>query len=157
MEANSAFESEIRERITRLEQAVAQLGGRVDDALASGGPGTRSRPLRPATRQRPHAASTRDVANAPQSRGADWWLARAGVALTVVALILLYQYAVGHGWITPVVRVLAGTAIGAALMYWGRKLAPAENDSAFPVALRELMMGSALAAWYVSAYAASVL
>lgn len=90
-------------------------------------------------------------------RGADWWLARAGAALTVVAVILLYQYAVGHGWITPLVRVLTGVAIGAGLMYWGRKMPAAGTEEAHPVGLRELMMGSALAAWFIASFAAFVI
>jgi Predicted membrane protein len=144
MEENPGFE----ERIASLERTVADLVSRMDSPASA--PASRPQP-------RPHVASPKVVLNAPPARGADWWLARAGAALTVLALILLYQYAVGHGWITPVVRVFTGTAIGAALMYWGRKLEPAASDAASPVALRELMMGAALAAWYVSAYAASVL
>ena len=70
-------------------------------------------------------------------------------------MILLYQYAVGHGWITPWVRVLTGGLVGAGLMYWGRKMAPSESSDALPVALRELMVGAALAIWYITAFAAS--
>ncbi len=67
-----------------------------------------------------------------------------------------HQYAVGHGWITPLFRVIAGVGIGAALMYYGRRMEAAADDAVSPVALRELMIGAALAAWYISAYAAAV-
>jgi uncharacterized membrane protein len=152
MEGNSEFEGEVRARLDRLEQTVAELAGKTacQPARASAAPSARR--AQPVT-QVPSLARPRE---STPSRGADWWLARAGAALTLVALILLYQYAVGHGWITPVVRVLTGTAIGVALMYWGRRLEPAPVDAASPVALRELMMGAGLAAWYVSAYAAAV-
>jgi uncharacterized membrane protein len=145
MEVNSDLE----ERLERLERIVAELSGRMSGPLAP----LASRRAQP----KPHTPRPQTARNQVPSRGADWWLARAGAALTVVALILLYQYAVGHGWITPTVRVATGVAIGAALMHWGSKIEPAASDADFPVALRELMMGSALAAWYVTAYAASVL
>ena len=168
MDVQPDFEGEMRARIERLEGAVSALSSRIDNMSA---PAPRSSsssrptvnpvddPLLAAslkTAANPHARSSKPLSKPAPSRGADWWLARAGAALTVVALILLYQYAVGHGWITPIVRVFTGAAVGAALMYWGRRLEPATNDAAFPVALRELMMGSGLAVWYVSAFAASV-
>jgi uncharacterized membrane protein len=170
MDVQPDFEGELRARIGRLESEVSALAGRMDNMSASTAPsgGARGPTVNPVDDPRlaasarrvepkPHATSSKRFSEPMPSRGADWWLARAGAALTVLALILLYQYAVGHGWITPVVRVMTGAAVGGALMYWGRKLAPAANDAAFPVALRELMMGSGLAAWYVTAYAASVL
>ncbi len=143
MDVHADFESQILERIGRLESAVSALSRRVDGMPAP-------RPIPSAAARAPQ----KPVHLAP-SRGADWWLARAGAALTLVALILLYQYAVGHGWITPAVRVMTGVAVGAGLMYWGRKLTPASDKAAAPVALRELMMGAGLGAWYVSAFAAS--
>jgi uncharacterized membrane protein len=172
LDTQSEFERGITMRVEKVESAVLELARKVD-ALASGparhGPrpapaaaaseplpgspagGVQPTPGRPKAAPRPHWAID---ANRPE-RGVDWWLARAGAGLTIVAVILLYQYAVGHGWITPWVRVLAGALVGSALMYWGRKMAPSSVDDSTPVALRELMMGSALAVWYITAYAVS--
>ncbi len=169
MEIQSEFEQETRHRLERMEAAISALAQRIDafshtTETASrtnepaGDPGKpfmgAKAPSRAAFPQpKPH----RPPGAVPQpGRGADWWLARAGAALTVVAVILLYQYAVGHGWITPLVRVLTGVAIGAGLMYWGRKMPAAGTEEANPVGLRELMMGAALAAWFISSFAASV-
>jgi len=33
----------------------------------------------------------------------------------VVGVLLLYGYAVNHGWITPPIRVLAGVIVGGSL------------------------------------------
>lgn len=151
MESQSEFDRETRDRLEKVESAISALSRRLDGLSSSAGATPPPRAAFPDPRPHRHAATSTQPA-----RGADWWLARAGAALTVVAVILLYQYAVGHGWITPLVRVLTGVAVGAALMYWGRRMPAADDEEARPVALRELMMGAALAAWYISAFAASV-
>lgn len=166
MDTQSEFERRITDRVDKVESAVLELSRKIDGL--SPAPSQRaSRPAQetagespandgPAVPPRPKAAPKPHWAASPQpERGVDWWLARAGAGLTIVAVILLYQYAVGHGWITPWVRVLTGALVGAGLMFWGRKMAPAVVDDSVPVALRELMMGSALAVWYITAYAVS--
>ncbi len=167
MDAQSDFALEMRTRLEQVERSVSALSRRIDDLSAFADPDEgRSKPPRASTRGPHSSAGADDPLDKPRkafarysvqpiSRGADWWLARAGAALTLLALILLYQYAVSRGWITPVIRVLTGAAIGAGLMYWGRKMRPAHDDDASPVALRELMMGSALAAWYITTFAAA--
>lgn len=93
-----------------------------------------------------------------QSKGAEWWLARGGGLLTLFALVLLYQYGVDRNWITPILRIVVGTGIGAALMLVGNRISRApESASDAVVGLREVMMGAALAAWYITAYAAAVM
>ncbi|MEP6506747.1 MAG: DUF2339 domain-containing protein [Gemmatimonadales bacterium] len=151
-----------------MESAISALSGRLD-AFSDHPPRTADAnepvkdPGQPFTGPPPESRGAfpepkphRPAAPLSAGRGADWWLARAGAALTVVAVILLYQYAVGHGWITPLVRVMTGVAIGAGLMYWGRKMPAAGDEEANPVGLRELMMGAGLAAWFISSFAASV-
>ncbi|MEO5904257.1 MAG: DUF2339 domain-containing protein [Gemmatimonadaceae bacterium] len=149
MENQTEFEREARERLEKVEAAISRLASRMD-AFAGTGQSARSQVPQPAVARRLAAVPSGSV------RGADWWLARAGAVLTTFAVILLYRYAIDRGWITSFVRVLTGVAIGAVLMYWGRKMPAAADEEARPVALRELMMGSALAAWYISAFAASV-
>lgn len=166
MDTQSDFEREIASRVDKVESALLALSAKVDGLSASGARQAPPRPASTADFAAAHAAQAaarppvapglrRIGAQPTEERGADWWLARAGAGLTVIAVILLYQYAVGHGWITPWVRVLTGALVGAGLMYQGRKLAPSAPDDALPVALRELMMGAALAIWYITAFAAS--
>jgi uncharacterized membrane protein len=85
----------------------------------------------------------------------EWWLARSGAVLTSLALILLYQYAVERNWITPLVRVLAGILVGAALFFSATKFT-SRDSSANDVGLREVLLGAGLAAWYITAYAAAI-
>jgi uncharacterized membrane protein len=86
----------------------------------------------------------------------EWWLARSGAILTSLALILLYQYAVERNWITPVVRVFAGVAVGAAFFFSAARFTARTAPSTDTVGLREVLLGAGLAAWYISAYAAAV-
>ncbi|MEO7366998.1 MAG: DUF2339 domain-containing protein [Gemmatimonadaceae bacterium] len=168
MDSEREFERETRDRLARMESAISALSGRMDafsdhpqaTAYANEAvmdPGKPAMGAGPVSRGAfPEPKPHRPAAPVVAGRGADWWLARAGAALTVVAVILLYQYAVGHGWITPLVRVMTGVAIGAGLMYWGRKMPAAGDEEANPVGLRELTMGAGLAAWFISSFAASV-
>ena len=147
MDAND--HQSLTDRIERLELAVADISRRLDE-----------RAQRPAASSaRPAATPSRKKPSAPviPPKSAEWWLARGGALLTLFAIVLLYQYAVSHNWITPVIRVAFGTAIGIGLMAFGNRLprAPetAPDDS---VGLREVLLGAAIAAWYITAYAGSV-
>src|SRR5258705_6476389 len=91
------------------------------------------------------------------SRNPEWWLSRLGIGFVVLAVLLLYGYAIDKGWITPPVRVLAGAALGGVLFWLAtRTVAPTESREAPDLGLRELFFGGALAVWYVTAYAAAV-
>jgi len=147
MDAND--HQSLTDRIEKLEAAVADISRRLDDrarepAAPSAGPASR-----PSTKK----------SSAPviPPKSAEWWLARGGALLTLFAIVLLYQYAVSHNWITPIIRVAFGTVIGIGLMVFANRLprAPetAPDDS---VGLREVLLGAAIAAWYITAYAASV-
>jgi hypothetical protein len=91
------------------------------------------------------------------SRTPEWWLSRLGVGFVILAVMLLYGYAIDRGWITPPVRVLAGTILGAAL-FWAATRTDSTSRATDPrdLGLRELFFGGALAIWYVTAYAAAV-
>lgn len=115
----------------------------------------RQEPRQPVT---PPRKPTVDPVSVFQSKGAEWWLARGGGLLTLFALVLLYQYGVEHNWITPILRVAVGTTIGGVLMLLGNRMTRAPESAADAViGLREILMGSALAAWYIAAYAAAVM
>ena len=62
-----------------------------------------------------------------------------------------------RGWITPPVRVFAGTAVGGLLVWAATRVRPhPERVAGADVGFRELLLGGALAVWYVTAYAAAV-
>jgi uncharacterized membrane protein len=150
----------LEQRIARLEQGLAEISARLDSAQ-------RPESHRPPPRPAPAMSSVAGAAPTPKrqtppsrplpSQSAEWWLARGGAVLTSVALILLYQYAVERSWITPLVRVLMGTLVGAVLMISASKVAKrnaSANEDA--IGFREVLLGAALSAWYITSYAAAV-
>ncbi|MEO8193114.1 MAG: DUF2339 domain-containing protein [Gemmatimonadales bacterium] len=141
----------LEERVARLETTVAAIAAHLDGSAArpdrSPGPRQTARPA-PRNPEQPHPLA---------SKSAEWWLARGGAGLTCVALVLLYQYAVDRNWITPIVRIVMGTSIGAALMWWGFRIPrDAKNAPQDTVGFREVLLGAGLSAWYITAYAAAV-
>ncbi|MEO7823391.1 MAG: DUF2339 domain-containing protein [Gemmatimonadaceae bacterium] len=91
------------------------------------------------------------------SRSPEWWLSRVGIGFVILGILLLYGYAVDRGWITPPIRVLTGTTVGG-LLVWaaGRVRSHTEPADKADLGFRELLLGGALAIWYVTAYAAAV-
>lgn len=100
------------------------------------------------------------AANLPgwfSSRTPEWWLSRLGIGFVILAVVLLYGYAIDKGWITPPVRVLAGLILGGVL-FWAATRTDSTSKATDPrdLGFRELSFGGALAVWYVTAYAAAV-
>jgi hypothetical protein len=90
-------------------------------------------------------------------RSAEWWLSALGVVFLIVALFLLYKYAVDHNWITPLVRVFTGVLVGAGLVAAGARFTTPKLDAPdVTVGLREILLGGGIAAWYITSYAAAV-
>lgn len=161
---DSSKEIEFEARLAKMEQSIALLERSVDALL-----GARS----PAYERRPGIAQPSDVPRmrppAPQpllgeklsawfsSRSPEWWLSRLGIGFVILAVLLLYRYAIDKGWITPAVRVLAGVVVGG-LLFWAANRAKPSLKSNEPrdLGLREVLYGGGLAIWYVTAYAAAV-
>ncbi len=97
--------------LAALEARVRELESRVAELESAG------RPARvvSAPGQRP---TTRLSWDALVDSG-EGWLARVGIALLVVGLILLFRYAADRGWLTPEMRVATGLALGAGLLIGG--------------------------------------
>jgi hypothetical protein len=70
----------------------------------------------------PRSGPAGAAAGAP-SRSAEWdaqfWLNRIGIAVFVIGMALLFRYSIDQGWLTPIVRVLFGIAVGVALLGFG--------------------------------------
>ena len=132
----------IEERLSRLERRIEELDARFGDP----GPARSTRRAGPQPRREP-------LKNPFATRSLEWWLARGGAVLTSLALILLYDYAIERNWITPVIRVLAGAGVGAALFFSASRVKASTRDF---VGLREVLLGAGLSAWYITAYAAAI-
>lgn len=114
-------------------------------------------PLIPRRRQNTSAGIDKGLSSWFASRNPEWWLSRVGIGFLVLGVLLLYGYAVDHGWITPPVRVFTGATVGALLLWAAiRVRSPTEPGDRADLGFRELLLGGALAIWYVTAYAAAV-
>src|SRR5215210_8185091 len=161
---DSSKEIEFEARLAKMEQSIALLQRSVDALM-----GARSRAHDSRSGMAQASNAPRMHAPAPQpllseklsswfsSRSPEWWLSRLGIGFVIVAVLLLYRYAIDKGWITPAVRVLAGAVAGGILFWAATRARPAQkSNEARDLGLREVFYGGALAVWYVTAYAASV-
>ena len=129
----------LTDRIEKLELAVADISRRLDERA--------QQPAVPSAGRASQPSQKRSSAPVIPPKSAEWWLARGGALLTLFAIVLLYQYAVSHNWITPIIRVAFGTAIGIGLMVFGNRLPrAAETAPDDSVGLREVLLGAAIAA-----------
>ncbi len=182
---DSSREIEFEARVARVEQSIAMLQRSVDALLAerspAPAPGASERSARderrdpladqifhgrgsgfaqpPPTPRRESMADEigENLSSWFSSRSPEWWLSRLGIGFVILAVLLLYGYAIDKGWITPPVRILAGTLLGGVLFWIATRTAPlAASTELRDLGFRELFFGGALAVWYVTAYAAAV-
>ena len=158
-------ELDLEARTARLEQAVAEIR---DTLERFSHPAPRRQPIEPvlprievASRPRPKlAAAAPPEFPSPEwiaARNAEWWLGSLGVVFLVIASFLLYRYAVDHEWITPLVRVVTGVAVGGGMLLAATQFTERGMDSrGDTLGLREILLGGGLAVWYLSSYAAAV-
>lgn len=102
----------------------------------------------------PLAVSTSTLKHAsPRPRSFQWkpeiWIGRLGVGLLILGVLFLFQYAVDQGWLGPWFRVGFGILLG-----FGMALVALRTEAAQQW-FRQLLLGAALATWYLTLYAAS--
>jgi uncharacterized membrane protein len=160
---DSSKEQEIEARLAKIEYAIASLQRSVDGLAGErryASPGQQSQSADPLRAERmrtpqPRAAEPK-LPEWLSSRSPEWWLSRLGAAFVVLAVLILYGYAVDKGWITPPIRVLAGVLVGAALVWAGHHTERPSQAKVPDLGMRELLYGAGLGVWYVTVYAASV-
>lgn len=75
------------------------------------------------------------------------WLNRLGIGLVLLGTGLLFRYSIEMGWLTPLVRVAFGAALGAVLFALGLRLDPKQRYGA-------VLLGGGVATWYTTGWAA---
>jgi uncharacterized membrane protein len=184
---DSPRESEFDARLAKIESSIAAIQRSLDSLLAERAPnstrassgaaprevrrdplaeqvfqGRKSDFAEPSGKTRRGRNTANDVLGERltgwfSSRTPEWWLSRFGIGFVILAVFLLYSYAIDKGWITPTVRVAAGTLLGGVLFLAGiRTGSPSEAEDPRDLGFRELFFGGGLAVWYVTAYAAAV-
>lgn len=138
----------VEQRIERLERMVEQihahLGLPPQDSEApepASAPPLPPRPVAPTTSRRAPSAEL-------WAHHSEQWLGRVGLGLLFLGLVYLFNYSIEQGWITPVVRVGVGLAIGSTLLAFGVRLQRARRSYS------QLLLAGALAAYYVTGWAA---
>jgi hypothetical protein len=81
----------------------------------------------------------------------EFWLSKVGIGLLLLGVAFLFKYSIEQGWITPVVRLAAGAAVGTALTGWGLRIHGSQR------ALSRILLGGGIAAFYMVGFAASQL
>ncbi|MFL5610162.1 MAG: DUF2339 domain-containing protein [Gemmatimonadaceae bacterium] len=156
---DSSREQELEARLTKIEESISALQVAVE-GIVSERRGTFSYkeapPLAPGLRFSRGDDVGSSIAGWFSARSAEWWLSRLGIGFVVLAVLLLYGFAVDKGWITPPVRVLAGALVGAVLFWAATRSKSAGQLETSDLGLRELLYGGGLGVWYVTAYAAAV-
>ncbi len=149
---DSSREIEFEARLARIEQAIAALQRSVDGIVSGRGSPAATSPessFRDERRDpladqvfsgsRPGFAGgpiprtpaddiTATVSSWFSSRTPEWWLSRLGIGFVILAVLLLYGYSIDKGWITPPIRVLAGTLLGG-FLFWGATRTAADSLS----------------------------
>ena len=81
----------------------------------------------------------------------EFWLSKVGIGLLLLGVAFLFKYSIEQGWITPVVRVAAGAAVGVALTAWGLHVRATQRS------LGRVLLGGGIATFYMVGFAASQL
>ena len=118
---DSSRDSEFDARLAKIEATIVVLQRSLEALIAEGRPADsheRAASSRassfpnapPAPRRRQNASDEigAGLSSWFASRSAEWWLSRVGIGFVILAILMLYGYAIDHGWITPPIRVFAG-------------------------------------------------
>ncbi len=151
----------VDERLRALETAVDNLRETVRGlitAVARREAGAQSRPAPAARGIAQPAVPREDAAAAPVprlgvvatllERGPQYWISRVGIALLLAGVAFLFKYAVDRGWLGPSIRVAFGLALGIALAVIGYRVQARQRW------FSQIMLGGAIATWYITGFAA---
>lgn len=136
----------LEDRVRALEARVADLEReKTTSASPAPAPASTSAPAFKAP------AATQGLSWDKLVDSGEGFLGKAGVSLLVVGFILLFNYAVQQGWLTPVMRIAIGLVVGAGLLVGGtfffgeRRL------------YRQILIGGGVVILFITALAASEL
>jgi uncharacterized membrane protein len=148
----------VEERLRALETAVENLRETVTGLISAMARREGTGVERPAPRVATPQASLpeRSVTLAPMpgtlatllDRGPQYWISRVGIGLLLAGVAFLFKYAVDRGWLGPAVRVALGLGLGATLAVIGFRVQARQRW------FSQIMLGGAIATWYITGFAA---
>ncbi len=149
---------ELRQAVRRMEAAAAP-GSAVEppaaaEAVPAGVAAAAPAPAVAAGQAEPDAEAGGPLAWLPAVQpvpGGEFWLSKVGIGLLLLGVAFLFKYSIEQGWITPVVRLASGAAVGTALTAWGLQVHGSQRS------LSRVLLGGGIAAFYMVGFAASQL
>ena len=81
-------------------------------------------------------------------RESEYWFNKIGIGLLLLGVVFLFKYSIDQGWITPVVRVACGLALGAGLLVIGLRIHGKRRP------FSQVLLGGGVAVLYISGFAA---
>ncbi|MEW5930360.1 MAG: DUF2339 domain-containing protein, partial [Gemmatimonadota bacterium] len=161
---NEPRPADLEARMSRLEAAVDQLQQAVRRIEAAAAPAAAPpvsavEPAPLAAAEPVPAPASGDDAGGPLAwlpgvqpvLNGEFWLSKVGIGLLLLGVAFLFKYSIEQGWITPVVRLAAGAAVGTALTAWGLRIHGSQRN------LSRVLLGGGIAAFYMVGFAASQL
>ena len=138
--------NESSQRLADLEEQVAALQEQVRELQEE----SRRRPdRRPARPRRPRPPREPRKPLLPKvDVSTEELLKWSGIGLVLVAMALLFKYAIDEGWLTPFVRIAIGFAVGLILLGLGFRVHKARPR------FGQVLQGGGLATFYITLFAA---
>ena len=78
----------------------------------------------------------------------EYWLNKIGITLLLFGAVFLFKYSVDQGWLTPVIRVVFGMALGLTLSIIGLRLFKKRKQ------FSQVLLGGSIATFYITGYSA---
>ena len=149
---------ETDDRLRRLEAVVEELQHAVRRLEGAALPSTNAQPpftpspVHPSPQGHPVTPVTPSPRlTVPDLGQGEFWLSKVGIGLLLLGVAFLFKYSIDQGWITPLVRVAAGAAVGTVLTFSGVRLRHRQRN------LSLVLLGGGIATFYMVGFAASQL
>lgn len=139
----------LEEQIAELKKTIADLSNtKQEDQTAKTQPSEvkQNQPFVAAPKPIVKKA-TQSVKKDPAKSG-EVWIGRLGIGLLLFGAAFLFKYSIDQGWITPLVRVLFGFALGVLLLVSGLRLYTKKKS------LSRLLLGGGVATYYITIFSA---
>ncbi len=81
-------------------------------------------------------------------QSSEFWLSKIGIGLLLFGVVFLFKYSIDQGWITPVIRVAFGLALGIGLLVTGLRIYSKQPH------FSQVLLGGAIATFYICGFSA---
>ncbi|MCH7879882.1 MAG: DUF2339 domain-containing protein, partial [candidate division Zixibacteria bacterium] len=112
-------------------------------------PVTPSQPPQPYPAQQAYGRQQKPASEVFQKfLSSEFLINKLGIGLLLFGVVFLFKYSIDQGWITPLIRVVCGSALGGILLGFGLKLYSKKQHYSL------VLLGGAMATFYITIFAA---